>query len=379
MSATAHNRAMKSDRAIEWARATIIERPTSARLRTSYGEAPVDRPHVIVEIGAEGIVGLGEASPLPEFTGETAASILHILKERYLDALIGLDVTEIGPIVAHLERLLPGNTSARAAIDMALHDAAGKVFGVPVSTLLGGARRSSIRTVTAMGIETVPDAVAQAERSFAEGFRTFKMKVGTDPVADVARVRAVREALGADAIIRIDANQGYDPPTAIAVLRRLEDCDIEYIEQPVARWNHAGLAHVRRATGARVLADESLHSIQDALNLIRAEACDLFAIKLIKTGGLARARQIAGIGEAAGIDCIVISPFETQIGSAAGLHMALALPICHHAHELTVFASQANMARTGIRLDGEILTPAAAPGLGVDGIVEMEHGTKTEP
>jgi L-alanine-DL-glutamate epimerase-like enolase superfamily enzyme len=216
-----------------------------------------------------------------------------------------------------------------------------------------------------------------AEGYFAAGFRPFKMKVGTDPAADVARVRAVRGALGPAAVIRIDANQGYDPPTAIAVLRRLDDCEIEYIEQPVPRWNHAGLAHVRRATGARILVDESLHSIQDALDLIRAEACDLFAIKLIKTGGLVRARQIAGIGEAAGIDCIVISPFETQIGAAAGLHMALALPICGHAHELTVFASQAEMARTGIREEGENLTPSPAPGLGVDGIIEMERVAKT--
>lgn len=366
-------------RAIDWARATIIERPTSNRLRTSYGDAPTRRPHVIVEIGAGGEVGLGEASPLPDFTGETAASILHILQERYLDAVRGRDVADIGAIVAHLDRVLPGNTSAKAAIDMALHDACGKLVGVPVATLLGGARRASIRTVAAMGIEAIPETVALAEGAFAQGFRTFKMKVGTDAASDVARVRAVRQALGAEATIRIDANQGYDPPTAIAVLRRLEDCAIEYIEQPVPRWNHAGLAHVRRATGARVLVDESVHSIQDALNLIRAEACDLFAIKLIKTGGLSRARQIAGIGEAAGIDCIVISPFETQIGAAAGLHMALALPIGRHAHELTVFASQAEMARTGIRLDGETLTPAAAPGLGVDGIVELERVAKTAP
>jgi o-succinylbenzoate synthase len=370
MNATTRNRA------IEWARATIIERPASVRLRTSYGEAPVNRPHVIVEIGAGGVVGLGEASPLPEFTGETASSILHVLRERYLDALTGCDATHIGPIVSHLEHTLPGNTSAIAAIDMALHDAAGKLLGVPVSTLLGGARRGAIRTVTAMGIDPIPEAIAQAEESFEAGFRTFKMKVGTDPASDVARVRAVRRALGAEAVIRIDANQGYDPPTAIAVLRQLADCDIEYIEQPVARWNHAGLAHVRRATGMRVLADESLHSVYDALSLIRAEACDLFAIKLIKTGGLARARQIAGIGEAAGIDCIVISPFETQIGSAAGLHLALALPICRHAHELTVFGSQADMARTTVRLEGEILTPGSATGLGVESIIEMGQTAK---
>ncbi|MDR7417893.1 MAG: enolase C-terminal domain-like protein [Armatimonadota bacterium] len=360
-------------RAIAWTRATLIERPTSNRLTTSYGDAPAVRPHVIVEIGtADGLRGLGEASPLPEFTGETAESVLFVLNQTYLAPLEGRDPAQVATIMADLDRALPGNTSAKAAIDMALHDLAGRLLGVPVSTLLGGARRASIRLARAVSIGSTADTVASAERHVAAGIRTIKMKVGQDPRMDVERVRAVRAAVGPDVRIRIDANQGFDPPTAIAVLRQLEDCDLEYVEQPVPRWNHAGMAHVRRATGVRVLADEAVHSPQDALNLIRAEAADLFAIKFVKTGGLARARQIAAIGEAAGMDCVVISPFETQVGAAAGLHMALALPYGRHAHELTVFATQPEMARTGIRLQGDTLVPSEGPGLGVESIVEIE-------
>lgn len=365
---------------IAWARARLVERPASSRLTTSYGEAPAARPHVIVEIAAaDGTVGLGEASPLPEFTGETAASVLHVLDETYLEVLPGLDAAAVGAVMADLEHRLPANPSARAALDMALHDLAGKILGVPVSVLLGGARRPSIRLARALGIGTVVDTVASAERFVAAGFRTLKMKVGQDPSADVERVRAVRAAVGPGVRIRIDANQGYDPPTAIAVLRRLEACELEYVEQPVPRWDHAGMAHVRRATGVRVLADEALQTLQDALALLRGDAADLFAIKLIKTGGLARARQIVGIAEAAGLDCVIISPFETQIGAAAGLHLALTLPFGRHAHELTVFATQADMARTGIRLEGDALVPAPAPGLGVDSIVEMEQEARAVP
>ncbi len=360
------------NRTIAWTRASIIERPTSNRLTTSYGDAPEVRPHVIVEIAADsGPVGLGEASPLPEFTGETAQSILAVLRETYLEALAGRDATQAGAIMVELERLRPGNPSAKAAIDLALYDLAGKLLGVPTSTLLGGARRDSARVASAVGIGPIPDIVAQVERSVAAGSRTIKMKVGQDPRADVARVRAVRSAVGSDVHIRIDANQGYDSGTAIGVLRQLEDCHLDYIEQPVPRWDHAGMAHIRRVTGMRILADEALHSPQDAMALIRAGAADLFALKLIKTGGLARAREIAAIGEAAGIDCIVISPFETQIGAAAGLHLALCLPIGHHAHELTVFATQPHMARTGIRQEGDALFPAPVPGHGVESIVEM--------
>lgn len=360
-------------RAIAWTRATLIERPTSNRLTTSYGDAPAIRPHVIVEIGtAGGVRGLGEASPLPEFTGETAQSVLFALNATYLAPLVGRDAAEVGTIMADMDRLLPGNTSAKAAIDMALHDLAGCLLGVPVSTLLGGARRPCIHLARAVSIGSVAEIVAAAERHVAAGIRTIKMKVGQDPRADVERVRAVRATVGGDVRIRIDANQGYDVATAVAVLRKIEDCDLEYIEQPVPRWNHSGMAQVRRATGIRVLADEAVHSPQDALNLIRAEAADLFALKFVKTGGLVRARQIAAIGEAAGIDCVVISPFETQVGAAAGLHMALALPYGRHAHELTVFATQPEMARTGIRMSGDTLVPSENPGLGVDTIAEIE-------
>lgn len=359
-------------RRIAWARATLVEREAPSRLTTSYGDAPARRPHVIVEVGAAaGAVGLGEASPLPEFTGETAAAVRHALAETYLPALPGRDATAPAAVAAEMERLLPGNPSARAAIDMAVHDLAGRLLGVPVAALLGGARRPSVSLARALGIGGVAETVAAAERYVAEGFRTLKLKVGSDPRADVERVRAVRRAVGDGIRIRIDANQGYDAATAVAVLRALEDCRLEYVEQPVPRWDHAGMAHVRHATGTAVLADEAVHTPQEALALIRAGAADLFALKFVKTGGLARAAQIAAIGEAAGIDCVVISPFETQIGAAAGLHLALALPLGRHAHELTVFATQPAMARTGIRLRGDALHPAEAPGLGVDGIVEL--------
>jgi L-alanine-DL-glutamate epimerase-like enolase superfamily enzyme len=367
-------------RAITWTRATLIERPTSNRLTTSYGDAPAVRPHVIVEVGtAGGARGLGEASPLPEFTGETAQSVLFALNTTYLEPLTGRDPTDLGTVMADLERVLPGNTSAKAAIDMALHDLAGRLLGVPVSTLLGGARRTAIHLARAVSIGSVAETVAAAERHVAAGIRTIKMKVGQDPRDDVERVRAVRAAVGDDVRIRIDANQGYDVATAVTVLRKLEDCDLEYIEQPVPRWNHGGMAHVRRATGVRVLADEAVHTPQDALNLIRTEAADLLAIKFVKTGGLVRARQIAAIGEAAGIDCVVISPFETQVGAAAGLHMALALPYGRHSHELTVFATQPEMARTGIQISRDMLVPSPGPGLGVDSIMEIEPVARAAP
>ncbi|MBM3450994.1 MAG: dipeptide epimerase [Armatimonadetes bacterium] len=358
---------------IAWTRTTLIERAASSLLNTSYGEAEPTRPHVILEIGGpDGLVGLGEASPLPMFTGETVPGIQRILEEVYLPALIGKDATRIDAIMAEMDEALPENRSAKAAIDVALHDLAGKTLGVPVSTLLGGARRPSIALACAVGIDAIDVIVERCAGFVRAGFNTLKMKVGKNWSTDVERVRAVRAAVGMDVRIRIDANQGYDAPTAIRVLRALEDCRLDYMEQPVAQDDLAGLAHVRRSTGMRILVDESVHTPRDAMNLIAAQAADLFAIKLIKTGGMARARQIANIGAAAGIGCIVISPFETQIGCAAGLHLAVALPIAEHACELTAFATQAEMAVTSVRLEGEQMVPGDVPGLGVDSIVEIE-------
>ncbi len=359
------------------ARAWIIERPTSNRLTTSYGEPQDIRPHVLVEIAsASGAIGLGEASPLPEFTGETAPGILQVLHETYLDTLVGRNATETAAIMADLERLRSGNPSALAAIDLALHDLAGKILDVPTVALIGGARRSSVRLARAVGIGSIPDIVDLCRGHVTDGFRTLKMKVGVDPREDVERVRAVREAVGPEIRIRVDANQGYNVATAIRVISELQDAVLDYIEQPVPRWDLSGMAQIRRATGMRILADEALHSPQDALALIRAEAADLFALKFIKTGGLRRACQIAAIGEAAGVDCVVISTFETQIGAAAGLHLALSLPFGHHAHELSVFATQPEMARTGIRLERDTLFPAPSSGHGVESIVEMAHAVR---
>ncbi|MDR7551061.1 MAG: enolase C-terminal domain-like protein, partial [Armatimonadota bacterium] len=199
---------MDGHRLIAYARARLIERPAPSRLTTSYGEAPAVRPHVIVEVAtADGLRGLGEASPLPEFTGETAGSVLCALNQTYLAPLVGRDPTLIGAIMADLDRALSGHPSAKAAVDMALHDLVGKLLGVPVATLLGGARRPSVRVARAVGIGTVAETVAAAEQYVAAGFGTVKVKVGQDSRADVERVRAVRAAVGPDVRIRIDGNQ----------------------------------------------------------------------------------------------------------------------------------------------------------------------------
>jgi L-Ala-D/L-Glu epimerase len=352
-------------------RSHIVDREAPSRLETAYGAALPTRQHVIVEIGAAGVVGWGEASPLPEFTGETAMGIARALEKVYLPGILGRDPWEIAKILADLDRLLPGNPSAKAAIDMALHDLVGRLCGQPVYRLLGGPVRSEVSLGRAIGVAPPGVAVDLAREYVGAGFRTLKLKVGSDPKGDVARVRAVREALGPDVALRLDANQGYDVETALWVLGQLEASGLEYVEQPLPARDLAGLRILRRRTSVRLMADEGLLSAPDALILAAERLVDVFSIKLIKTGGLLRARKIAAIAEGAGIDCVVSSPYETQIGAAAGLHLAVSLERAPYAHELTVFITQPHLAVTDIVLERARLRPGTSSGLGVERIAEL--------
>jgi o-succinylbenzoate synthase len=345
----------------------LVEVPTHSRLDTSYGRAEAVRPHVIVQLtDDEGHIGLGEASPLPQFTGETAASIKLQLEQIFLPAVMDCDPFDHDGIMAILESLLPGNHSAKCAIDIALYDLRGQVLGRPVYQQLGGLRRPDGFPVTrAIGIlppdETVEMAVQWVEREFGP----LKLKVGTNPGQDIDRVLAVRRAVPETVRLRIDANQGYDVPSAIRVLRSLAAA-IEYCEQPVPAWDLAGLHAVRGATGVAVAADESVHTIRDLLRVLEARAADVLVVKLIKCGGLRAAEHLAALAASVGMPVVVVSPFETHIGAAAGVHLAMTLPPTPHAHELSIFNVEPRGPRTASTIEtvGSWVLPPSAAGLG---------------
>lgn len=359
---------------IQHAEAHIIHRPSAVTLATSYGRPAESRDHVIVVLrDSDGRKGLGEASALPFFTGETPASIHQRLEETFLPALFGKDATSIAAIQAELDHLLPENSSAKAAANMALYDLAGRTLGVPVSTLLGGVRRQRVPITRPIGIKSTEDAVTEAVQYVSMGHTTLKFKVGGNTRKDIDRIISVREAIGPDTRIRIDANQGYDLPSAIRILRALESVDLEYFEQPLPRHNISDLARLRAQVGTKIAVDESLHNLQDAVALIQARAVDVFVIKLIKTGGPLGAKRITDLAEAFGVKATVVSPFDTQIGAAHGLLLAQTLPEDSPACELTVFATQSELATTQHRLAHGFLEASGDPGVGVENIRELDR------
>jgi L-Ala-D/L-Glu epimerase / N-acetyl-D-glutamate racemase len=347
-------------------RTAVTETEMPDALVVSHGTAGRRVPHVIVGLWADdGTTGIGEASPLTFFTGETVPSVQVLIDETLGPRVMGRDPREVAAVLAALDEGLPGHPAAKAAIDMALHDLVGKAAGLSVSALLGGALRDRVPINKAVGFGAVEEAVRQAKAIVALGLRGVKIKVGAGHATDVQKVRAIREMAGPGVELTIDANAGYGPKEAIRLARAVEPFDIAHFEQPVGVDDFEGMAYVRANTIIPVMADESVRSPEDALRLVRMQAADVFAIKLVKVGGLARARQILAIAEAAGVVCTTISPFETAIGVAANLHFAASTrksPYCHGLATVQMFTGD-TLGRL-VCDDGSMHVPAG-PGLGV--------------
>lgn len=301
---------------------------------TRYGAGMVVRPRVYVRLTDDrGTIGHGEASPLPHFTGETVGIIAAAL-ETLLPRVIGCDPRALGELADRLAQS-PNNFAAKCAIDVAAHDLAARSLGIALATLLGGSTGQTVHGTGLIGIVSSDEAAAQARDYLADGITTLKLKVGRDPVADVGRVAAVRAAVGPAVALRLDGNAGLPLPDALTILRGLgrEGIAPELFEQPVRADDLRGLRAVRE-TGTRVLVDESVHNLRDAVRVLEAGACDLIAIKLIKCGGLRAAAAIAQLAATYGVGCILISPYETAVGMATTAHAAAAFGTRDHAHDI---------------------------------------------
>lgn len=286
--------------------------------------ASTESHNVIVKIVTDyGVVGWGESSPSERVTGETAETVIKTL-DKIAPKLIGLCPLRIEQDVEAMDSIVEGNPAAKAAIDIALHDILGKTARKPLFMLMGGYRTEVLTDIT-LGIKSPREMAEDAVKALKKGFKALKVKVGVNPTEDVERIRLIREAAGGDIQLRIDANQGWTPKQAIEALNKMEKFNIQFAEQPVPAEDMKGLVEVRKNSPIPIMADESVHSPEDAMRLIQAEAVDLINIKLMKSGGILKARKIAAIAEAARIQCMIGCMGESEIGIAAGAHLAAAV------------------------------------------------------
>jgi muconate cycloisomerase len=290
-------------------------------------------PFLLAKIDTdEGIVGLGEASCTARWSGEDQVTAAHFIDQYFAPLLVGETLDDIERLNAKFAASVAGNFFTKSAVEMALWDIVGQAQGKPVWQIAKGNTSvlSTLAVPTKWSVSGVEPAKAAeiAKWAVAQGFSKMKVKVGIDPSEDLARVRAVREAVGPAIKLGVDANGGW--PTsevAIKTINQLCDtCQIYFTEQPVPAGNPAAMAEVRRNVSVPIVADESIYTLDDAKILARAEAADVFSIYVGKAGGIGPARAIAEFAQSVGIKCTIGSNLELGVGSAAMMHLALSAP-----------------------------------------------------
>ncbi len=325
---------------------------------------------IIVEIQTDcGKIGYGEAPPTGAITGDTTLAIIGAIQDHIEKTIVGRDVEDLEPLLQAVQRSIVGNSSAKAAVDMALWDLYGQLYAIPVYKLLGGGRKQLITDIT-ISVNDPQTMARDALNALARGYDCLKMKVGVDPALDVQRLKAVREAVGQDITIRIDANQAWQPKQAVRILNEMQDkgLDIELVEQPVSAHDFEGLKYVTERSYVPVLADEAVFSPEDAMTILKMGAADLINIKLMKCGGIYNALKIASAAEVYGVECMIGCMLEAKISVNAAVHLACAKNIITKVDLDGPVLCSEDPILGGAVFEEKQITLSDAPGLGISGI-----------
>ena len=354
-----------------------------ASVRVIQADIPVARPHkmsfttleavqfVFVRLEtADGLVGWGEAACLggPTWSEESSESVAATIERYIAPWLVGREGAGIELLAREMAKRVQGNPFARAAVEMALWDLNGRALGVPVHRLLGGRVRDRVPLSWSLAVADPQAEVEEAKAKVALGHRIFKIKTAARPVAeDVERIRRLREALGPQVSLRVDANQGWDRATALKAIRALAPYDVDFVEQPVPRWDLEGMAEIGRRVDVPIMADESCFSPQDAFAIARLGGVSILGLKLTKSAGLAGSMAIARIAEAAGMGCYVGCMIETSLGTAAYLHVAVsAAPVTWGCELFGPLLLTGDVVREPVRYEDGAIVTLDGPGLGVE-------------
>jgi L-alanine-DL-glutamate epimerase-like enolase superfamily enzyme len=350
-----------------------VELPQRVRYKMSVANYESLRT-VIVEIRAEdGHIGIGQASITASAYspyGETLDGAVHAINGVLGPQLVGLDPMAIEAAHVAMHKVLQGNPTAKTAIDVALHDLSGVILGVPVYSLLGGPLLTELPVLASIGYFPTDELVDHAQKAVDQGYGTIKIRVGVDIETDVRNLTALRKKLGDAFPISIDFNQAMTevhgrPDQAIGYIRRLEQFNIDTIEQPVAGYDFENMAAITAAIDTPIVADESIWTLQDARRAINMRACDIIKVKIVKTGGLLFARKMAALCEAAGMALVVGHGIAGVVQNAAEAHLAASLPNWKPPGEMNGYLKMAKDVGSPIRFEGGALKLDATPGLGV--------------
>jgi o-succinylbenzoate synthase len=321
-----------------------------------------------------GQIGYGEAPATAVITGDTHGSIIDAIRYHIAPRLIGREVADLNRNTRIVQSAMEKNTSAKAAVEIALYDLFGQMFDAPLYKVLGGGD-PVITTDITISVDTIDKMVADSISAVDRGFDSLKIKVGKEIGVDIERTKAIHAAVADRALLRLDANQGWTAKQAVHAIHALEDAGIqlELVEQPVKAHDLEGLRYVTERVTTPIMADESVFGPAQVIELIRMRAADIINIKLMKTGGLSNAIKIADIASLHGIDCMIGCMLESSISVAAAVHLAVAKADAITKVDLDgPSLSQFNPVEGGVIFNESEISITDAPGLGIRQIRGLE-------
>lgn len=336
---------------------------------TALGPAAVSEHGLVFVDTDEGLTGIGEIASVFSRLGR---ALSRDVEEILAPALIGEDPLRLTRAAAAMGRALAGSEPAKAGVEMALWDLIGKALGAPLHDLLGGRVRDSVPLSYSIPFGTPEQMAGFALERAREGFRTVKVKVGQGRDTDVEAVARVREAVGDAHRVRVDANMAWrSAKEAVAIIRRMEPFDPELIEQPLPPRALEGLADIRRRVDVPIMVDESVWTPADAMEAIRREAADVVNVYVMEAGGVRSAARIFSLCELAGLACMIGSMPELGVGTAAQIHLGVAMPnLDLDSDTCGSLYHEGDILSTPLRFEGGRAFPPEGPGLGVE--LDME-------
>ena len=313
---------------------------------------------------ADGNVGYGYM-PSMSIVGESPLSSEALIQNLLTPVMKNRAFVGVQPVLHEIDQVLGMNFQTKFAIEEALWDLVGKKLQTPLVNLIGGACRLEVPVMRMLGLKPPQETAAEAKALVDRGYRHVKVKIGLEERRDIETVRRVRDVVGEDVFVSVDANQAYAPMQAVRVLRQLEDVRLGVVEQPVRRDDIRGMAFVRQNVSASIMADEGIETATDALRHIEAGAMDVVSIKIWKMGGLYRSQEIASVCRAANVGVHVGSTAGSQLLEAIQLHFCAALADLFGGAEIGEFESLTNDPASGLAVENGALRVPSAAGLGV--------------
>lgn len=312
-----------------------------------------------------GLYGVGECSAFPMIVGETQNTCLSLAQD-FAKLWIGKDPLAIEERLGELHLYIAKNNTIKSAFDMALYDLSAKAAGVPLYQFLGGKVRD-IQTDITLGIASAEEMAEKAKVLHDSGAIALKVKLGKRPQDDIGRIRAIRQAVGFDIPIRIDANQGWTYAEAVEALQGLEALKIQFCEQPMRSYNDHLLAQLRSETIVPIMADESVYDHHDADRLCRTDGCDYINIKFSKSSGISESLKIQAVAGEYGIPCMIGGMLESRLALAAKAHFAYAAPnVKFFDLDTCMVGHLVDPVIGGVQYDGYSIKLTDGPGIAAD-------------